>query len=541
MSTPIRKLNVLPLAGSPDLGHTLSAATSHDLVLGLVGYAGAGATRVAASLAEQLKEKGYRPVHFKLSELIIDIARSLDYARAADLDAKRPVDRTKALQAAGAWLRGQHGESITAGLAIHRIHTERPQPGLQQPMAFLVDSLKHPLEIQVLRNVYKSSFYLVSVICHEDIRRRRLQGNKYKDANRQEIDEVLQRDEADRERAGQHVRKTLHLGDFFINNYAEYASSDADPLAEYLARFVDIIAGTEIVRPTRDERGMLAGWTAALRSACLSRQVGAAILDAQGNLIATGTNDVPKFGGGLYGEDDHEDHRCFVDQGERSEPYCRNDIEKQEIYDDIAARLRDNRLLKEEASPEAVRDAIASTRVGALIEFSRAVHAEMDAVVSLARSGRGSSQDATLYCTTYPCHNCARHIVAAGIREVVYIEPYPKSLAVKLHGDSIMELTRRAENAHGGGALKRREDVKKKSEDTEKVHFRLFSGVAPKRFATLFEKRGDLKDLGLAVKPQRDTPEHIDFVYTKSFIDFEKEIAAAVAKLKTQKGAQAGE
>lgn len=146
-------------------------------------------------------------------------------------------------------------------------------------------------------------------------------------------------------------------------------------------------------------------------------------------------------------------------------------------------------------------------------------------------------------CTTYPCHNCARHIVAAGIREVVYIEPYPKSLAVKLHGDSIMELTRRADNAHGGGSpdRKRRDDAKKKPEDTEKVHFRLFSGVAPKRFATLFEKRGDLKDLGLALKPERDTPEHVDFVYTKSFVDFEKDIAAAVDELKTKKGAQAGE
>ncbi|MDN3612645.1 hypothetical protein QWZ16_23945 [Vibrio ostreicida] len=26
----------------------------------------------------------------------------------------------------------------------------------------------------------------------------------------------------------------------------------------------------------------------------------------------------------------------------------------------------------------------------------------------------------------FPCHNCAKHIVASGIKRVVYVEPYPK-------------------------------------------------------------------------------------------------------------------
>jgi cytidine deaminase len=42
-----------------------------------------------------------------------------------------------------------------------------------------------------------------------------------------------------------------------------------------------------------------------------------------------------------------------------------------------------------------------------------------------------------LYTTTFPCHNCARHIIATGIRRVVYIEPYPKSLALELHRESL--------------------------------------------------------------------------------------------------------
>jgi deoxycytidylate deaminase len=71
-----------------------------------------------------------------------------------------------------------------------------------------------------------------------------------------------------------------------------------------------------------------------------------------------------------------------------------------------------------------------------ITEFGRPVHAEMEAILSCARIGI-SPKMGTLYCTTFPCHNCAKHIVAAGIKRVVYVEPYPKSKAEKLHSDSL--------------------------------------------------------------------------------------------------------
>lgn len=43
---------------------------------------------------------------------------------------------------------------------------------------------------------------------------------------------------------------------------------------------------------------MYSAYAASLQSACLSRQVGAALLDDEGNLLAVGKNDVPKSGGG---------------------------------------------------------------------------------------------------------------------------------------------------------------------------------------------------------------------------------------------------
>src|SRR5579871_385409 len=61
-----------------------------------------------------------------------------------------------------------------------------------------------------------------------------------------------------------------------------------------------------------------------------------------------------------------------------------------------------------------------------VIEYGRCVHAEMAAIVDAARRGVAIA-GCTLYTTTFPCHECARHIVAASIRQVVYIDPYPKS------------------------------------------------------------------------------------------------------------------
>ena len=69
------------------------------------------------------------------------------------------------------------------------------------------------------------------------------------------------------------------------------------------------------------------------------------------------------------------------------------------------------------------------------LEFKCIIHAEMSAISDAARKGV-AIQGATLYSTTFPCHLCAKHIVASGIKRVVYLEPYPKSYANALHGES---------------------------------------------------------------------------------------------------------
>ena len=51
------------------------------------------------------------------------------------------------------------------------------------------------------------------------------------------------------------------------------------------------------------------------------------------------------------------------------------------------------------------------------------LHAEANAITKLARSGN-NSEDSTLYVTASPCIECAKIIIQAGIRRVVYGEKY---------------------------------------------------------------------------------------------------------------------
>ena len=52
-------------------------------------------------------------------------------------------------------------------------------------------------------------------------------------------------------------------------------------------------------------------------------------------------------------------------------------------------------------------------------EDCRAIHSEIDAICAAAKAGVSTS-GATIYVTRYPCENCAKALVAAGIKRVVY-------------------------------------------------------------------------------------------------------------------------
>ena len=64
-------------------------------------------------------------------------------------------------------------------------------------------------------------------------------------------------------------------------------------------------------------------------------------------------------------------------------------------------------------------------------EICRGLHAEQNAIIQAARYGidiEGSS----IYITTEPCSVCAKMLINAGIKEIVFATPYPDKLSQEL-------------------------------------------------------------------------------------------------------------
>lgn len=68
---------------------------------------------------------------------------------------------------------------------------------------------------------------------------------------------------------------------------------------------------------------------------------------------------------------------------------------------------------------------------GTMQEICYAVHAEQNAIVQAARLGV-EVNGATLYCTHQPCVICAKIIINAGIKRVVYKHGYPDEFSLAL-------------------------------------------------------------------------------------------------------------
>jgi len=64
-------------------------------------------------------------------------------------------------------------------------------------------------------------------------------------------------------------------------------------------------------------------------------------------------------------------------------------------------------------------------------ELCRGIHAEQNAVVQAAVHGV-SIDGATLYCTHQPCVVCTKILINAGVKRIVYANPYPDKLAEEM-------------------------------------------------------------------------------------------------------------
>lgn len=130
------------------------------------------------------------------------------------------------------------------------------------------------------------------------------------------------------------------------------------------------------VRPDWDEYFLKMARLAATRATCPRRRVGA-VLVREHRVLATGYNGAV-----------------------RGAPHC----------DDVGCLL-------------VTRDGRQSCE--------RTVHAELNAIIQCAANGV-SSHGSTMYCTDFPCVNCAKAMVQAGVVRVVYLTDYPDPNSIEI-------------------------------------------------------------------------------------------------------------
>jgi deoxycytidylate deaminase len=310
--------------------------------------------------------------------------------------------------------------------------------------AFVISTVRRPEEVTTLRRIYGSGFFLVGVNASREEREHYLSEKGIVGAPAAKL---METDANERLQHGQATRDTFQMADIFVSG-----ASKSD-YADQVSRFLDLLFGCPTLTPTPQEQAIFMAYAASLRSGDLSRQVGAAIIDRYGDLISVGCNEAPKPGGGLY--DPPTDQMPSYRDIERKEDS--NELEKEAMADRIVQEIGGG------IDSGAVRSSLKAAGFFDITEFGRSVHAEMEALLACTRSGR-SVRGAVLYATTFPCHNCTRHIIAAGISKVIYIEPYAKSRASDLHPDAI--------------SVDR--------EEKGKVPFIPFVGVGPRRYFDLF-------------------------------------------------------
>lgn len=305
------------------------------------------------------------------------VKRGLKYISLSDIvrseAAKRNVSNTREnLQAIGNELREDNGAGVL-GMRIREAIKNDPTTKY-----WVIDSIRNPAEVEELRKL--GYFYLLGVTAKKETLIKRLLERKREtetELTEAEVRAKLEKESGKGEPlSGQQISKCLDTCDFFIINEGTFVD-----LEKKINHFIGLLSGTD--RPSFDETFMEIAYTWAKRATCLRRKVGAVIAKDKQQLTA-GYNGAP-----------------------RGMPHCA----------ELGGCLREKLGI-----PSGQRH-----------ELCRGTHAEQNAITQAAKFGI-NIEGGTLYCNTYPCVICAKMILNAGIKKVVYDSNYDDALSKEMLG-----------------------------------------------------------------------------------------------------------
>ncbi len=371
-----------------------------NLVLGLTGSFGSGCSTLAQALESNnsfVRLSLSRPVRDKWAEL-----------NPAEAEAGTQPTRSE-LQDIGNQLRQQHGAEFLSHLIAQRIEEHLDK---DSDAKFVVDGVKNEDEVAYLRRTFPE-FFLIAVLADHDSRWDRVKS--VYSSKQADFDKDDERDQGEDGKSGQQVQLCVDDADIAIKNDQDRNSAPAarQALSNIIDPYLRLIAATDMRAPSRDEVSMTSAYIQARRSLCIKRIVGAVITDENGKVLSTGYNENPQ-----------PLKPCFEEFG-----YCFKDNEmishlERSLHGTRCPRcgLKLPKLEQPFRCPECGISLKAEYFSDRGMRWCTAIHAEERAIAS---AGGRNLQGSVLYSTTFPCFNCSRQIVEAGIKHVIYVEPYP--------------------------------------------------------------------------------------------------------------------
>jgi deoxycytidylate deaminase len=361
---------------------------------------------------------------------------------------------------------------------------------------FIIDSFRNPYEALYFQRKY-TDFYLISMFASEKRRRERL-----KRVGIQLIEEDERRDqgkgvEYEEIFFKQHVPRTVKLADIAINNKSDEKDviSKRNKLVRKVVRYLALIFDAGCTKPNNDEVMINLAYTMAMKSNCISRQVGAVIIGKEGYVVGAGWNDVGEgqISCGLREIKDLEsgsyDEHVRVFLGKDAD-YIIKAEDRQEVIRTLMKDYMDKAISMDEiekfcfcfkdkfsqvhvhkkAKATGILDKCSAEEINKLgikrLEYCQALHAEENAIIQGAKIGGMGLQGASIYTTAFPCELCAKKIHQVGIKKIIYTEPYPGNISEQIYLKSPIE----------------------------KIESEQFEGVMPKGYFKLFKVTEDQKD-----------------------------------------------
>ncbi|EMC8778984.1 anti-phage dCTP deaminase [Providencia alcalifaciens] len=292
----------------------------------------------------------------------------------------------------------------------------------------VIDAIRNPYEAKFFKDRY-AAFYLVSINAPDEHRTRYLQKlHKFSSEQIQKID-----DEESGKGEGEYkhltnpnVKKCIEISDIHLfNPKNEYDNNNV--LKAQIAWYVALMQHPGLISPTSMERVMQVAYTVKLNSGCISRQVGAVVTDNDNSIKSVGWNDVAKGQipcamrsiNGLIHDFNAETYSHY----ERNNDKFRE--KSLEFYGKFNLTVQQSNSFKGRNISYCFKDIHNSIENKSNQVHTRALHAEENAFLQLAKYGGAGIMGGKLYTTASPCELCAKKAYQLGISEVIFIDPYP--------------------------------------------------------------------------------------------------------------------